>query len=88
MEFSNFDEAETDNFKKIVMATAEAFDSITFEIFDSKQLEVNYCSHPICTCIANPDDEWQFRLDVRVKQIASSSNKVTRTLWEVWPCFV
>ena len=83
LECEGFEPTEVGNFRRIMYAHAESFDSETASTFDGKELSLPFIGHDICTCISVPNDEWNFRLQARVKTLAVATRKVARTPWEI-----
>ena len=80
VEVGNFNLDELDDFKKIMYHSAESLDQEIWKTFDNKVQDLEFGS--VEAYINVPHDEWQFRLDSRVKTLAISNCDIPRTIYE------
>lgn len=82
VEMANFDLDELDDFKKIMYHSAEALDQEVWKTFDHEVHDVSFLTGSVEAVINVPHDEWQFRLDSRIKTLAISNCDIPRTIYE------
>ena len=82
LEQLNFDEDETDVFKRLMLAAAENLDDEIWKQFDQRPLKLPFMNGVIEGLSQNPNCDWSGRFEARVKTLAVSNGQVQRTKWE------
>ena len=77
-----FEAQELEAFKAIMMAAADQLDEDLWKHFDNKALPIPFFDTNIGGQVSNPNDEWAFPLEARLKTLGVSGLQVERTLYE------
>ena len=77
-----FEAQELEAFKAIMMAAADQLDEELWKQFDNKALPIPFFDTNIGGQVSNPNDEWAFPLEARLKTLGVSGLQVERTLYE------
>ena len=73
----------------VTQYSAEALEEHVWQNCLEEKIEIEFCGGKIVRELQNANDQWQFRLQARIKTLMISGNKVKRTPWVgdvVW-CF-
>lgn len=82
LEMQHFAADELVVFKRLMMASAEALDDEIWKQFDAATLTLPFLNGEVVGTTSNPNDDWSWRLEARVKTLGVSTLKVVRTTWE------
>ena len=82
LEQADFTETEVQVFIAISQYSAEALEEHVWQNCLEEKIEIEFCSGKVSRELQNPNDQWQFRLQARIKTLMISGNKVKRTPWE------
>ena len=82
LELQHFGEEDVLQFKQICSHQAESLDNDLWDAVDGRELNLNFLSGTVATLTLNPNDEWAFPFQARLKTIAVSRGLVPRFPWE------
>ena len=82
LELQHFGEEDVLQFKQICAHQAESLDSDLWDAVDGRELSLNFLSG-IVPLTLNPNDEWAYPFQARLKTIAVSRCLVPRFPWEI-----
>ena len=77
-----FGAQELEAFKAIMMASADQLDEELWKVLDDKPVQIPFFCTTIAAQVQNPNDEWAFPLEARLKTLGVSSCRLQRTLYE------
>ena len=83
LELQHFDPEECVAFRQICMAEAESLHDNLWEAAHGRELYCNLISGACASLTLNPNDEWSYRYDARIKTLCISSYLVPRFPWEI-----
>ena len=84
LENQDFSQDEVEAFKTLCMAGANQLDDETWTVCVEDKVEVTMLCARLMLPQVNPNDQWSFRLEAKIRTLAISTNVLKILCWESW----